>query len=106
MAPFAGRGDNMIKLRGINVWPEGVFEIAKDVPGTTDDWFARAVRIDNRDELILSIVADASVVPEVEAKLRDRLGVRIGVEAVGAGELDAWTEAGTAAKLKRFRDER
>jgi hypothetical protein len=66
----------------------------------------RAVRIDNRDELILSVVADEAVVPEVESKLRDRLGVRITVEAVRPGALDAWTEAGTAAKLKRFRDDR
>ena len=22
MAPFAGRADNMVKLRGVNVWPE------------------------------------------------------------------------------------
>jgi phenylacetate-CoA ligase len=106
MAPFAGRGDNMIKLRGINVWPEGVFEIAKDVPGTTDDWFARAVRVDNRDELIFHIVADAAAGPAVEARLRDRLGVKIQVEVARPGELDAWTEVGTAAKLKRFRDDR
>ena len=26
--PFAGRGDNMVKLRGVNVWPEAVGEIA------------------------------------------------------------------------------
>ena len=24
MAPFAGRADNMVKLRGVNVWPEAV----------------------------------------------------------------------------------
>ena len=24
MGPFTGRGDNMIKLRGVNVWPEGI----------------------------------------------------------------------------------
>ena len=24
MGPFAGRGDNMVKLRGVNVWPEAV----------------------------------------------------------------------------------
>ena len=28
MAPFAGRADNMVKLRGVNVWPEAVGEIA------------------------------------------------------------------------------
>lgn len=106
MAPFAGRGDNMIKLRGINVWPEGVFEIAKEVPGTTDDWFARAVRVDNRDELVFHIVGDAEAGPAVEQKLRDRLGVKIAVEMARPGELDAWTEVGVAAKLKRFRDER
>ena len=33
MGPFAGRGDNMVKLRGINVWPEGVGEIACAVDG-------------------------------------------------------------------------
>jgi phenylacetate-CoA ligase len=106
MAPFAGRGDNMIKLRGINVWPEGVFEIAKEVPGTTDDWFARAVRVDNRDELIFHIVGDESAKDAVEQKLRDRLGVKIAVEMARPGELDAWTEVGVAAKLKRFRDDR
>ncbi|MCU1484103.1 MAG: hypothetical protein JWN67_849 [Actinomycetia bacterium] len=106
MAPFAGRGDNMIKLRGINVWPEGVFEIAKDVPGTTDDWFARAVRVENRDELIFHIVGDAEAGPAVEARLRDRLGVKIQVEMAQPGSLDEWTEIGVAAKLKRFRDDR
>jgi phenylacetate-CoA ligase len=106
MAPFAGRGDNMVKLRGINVWPEGVAEVAMSVPGVTDDWFVRAVRVDNRDELLLSIVAEPGVGPAVEAKLKDRLGVKIAVEVVRAGELDAWTEVGVAAKLKRFRDDR
>lgn len=106
MAPFAGRGDNMVKLRGINVWPEAVGDIAMSVPGVQPDWFVRAVRVDNRDELILSVVGDEGVGPAVEAKLRDRLGVKIAVEVVRPGELDALTEVGTAAKLKRFRDER
>jgi hypothetical protein len=42
----------------------------------------------------------------VEEKLRDRLGVRIDVQVVAPGSLDPHTGAGTAAKLKRFRDER
>ena len=53
-----------------------------------------------------TLLAHVDEVGAVEAKLRDRLGVRIAVEAVRPGQLDAWTEVGTAAKLKRFRDER
>src|SRR4029078_10693480 len=56
MAPFAGRGDNMVKLRGVNVGPEAVGELAMTVDGVAPDWFVRAVRRDERDELIVSVV--------------------------------------------------
>ena len=42
MGPFSGRGDNMVKLRGINVWPEGVGEVACAVDGIEPDYFVRA----------------------------------------------------------------
>ena len=112
MAPFAGRGDNMVKLRGVNVWPEAVGELALSVDGVAPDWFVRAVRRDRRDELVLSVVSerDSSAFPAiataVETRLRDRLGVRIAVEVVAPGTLDAWTEVDVSPKLKRFRDER
>ena len=112
MAPFAGRADNMVKLRGVNVWPEGVGEIAMSVPGVAPDWFVRAVRADNRDELIVSVVSDrdpsefAAVGAAVEDRLKERLGVRIAAEVVRPGALDEWTEVNVAPKLKRFRDER
>jgi phenylacetate-CoA ligase len=112
MAPFAGRADNMVKLRGVNIWPEAVGEIAMSVDGVAPDWFVRAVRHDNRDELVLSVVSERdpasfpAIADEVADRLKERLGVRIGVEVVAPGALDAWTEVGTAPKLKRFRDER
>jgi phenylacetate-CoA ligase len=112
MAPFAGRADNMVKLRGVNVWPEAVGELALSVEGVAPDWFVRAVRRDGRDELELSVVSgrDPSAFPAiaaaVETRLKDRLGVRIGVEVVVPGALDAWTEVDVSPKLKRFRDER
>jgi phenylacetate-CoA ligase len=112
MAPFAGRADNMVKLRGINVWPEAVGDLALAVPGVGRDWFVRAVRRGDRDEMVLSVVGegDRSKWPElrsaVETKLKDALGVRIGVEVVEPGALDEWTGAGTSPKLRRFRDDR
>jgi phenylacetate-CoA ligase len=112
MAPFAGRGDNMVKLRGVNVWPEAVGDIAVTVDGVAPDYFVRAVREHNRDEMILSVVSDRraadhdAIRTAVEQRLKDCLGVRIRVEVVEPGALDPLTEAGTAPKFKRFRDDR
>ncbi|HMG27333.1 MAG TPA: hypothetical protein VKH36_11030, partial [Acidimicrobiia bacterium] len=112
MAPFAGRADNMVKLRGVNVWPESIGQIAMSVPGVAPDWFVRAVRTDNRDELIVSVVSKRdhaefdAIAAAVEHRLKERLGVRIGAEVVEPGKLDAWTEVDMSPKLKRFRDER
>jgi phenylacetate-CoA ligase len=112
MGPFGGRGDNMVKLRGVNVWPEAVGEIALSVPGVAPDWFVRAVRVDNRDELVVSVVSDRdpaefpAIAAAVEERLKERLGVRIAADVVRPGELDAWTGADVSPKFKRFRDER
>ncbi len=112
MGPFAGRADNMVKLRGVNVWPEAVGEIAMDDSRLERDYFVRAFREGNRDEMVVHVVtrADAeqhaAIAADVAARLKERLGVRIGVELAAPGELDAWTEMHSAPKPKRFRDER
>jgi phenylacetate-CoA ligase len=112
MGEFAGRGDNMVKLRGVNVWPEAVGEIALSVPGVAPDWFVRAVRVENHDELVVSVASDRdpdefpAIAAAVEERLKERLGVRIASDVVRPGELDAWTEVNVSPKLKRFRDER
>jgi len=112
MAPFAGRGDNMVKLRGVNIWPEALGRIAATVEGVTTDYFVRARREGGRDELFLSVVSDAGPArwPEIRAalerRLSDDLGVKISAEIVAPGTLDGLTGVGTEAKAKRFRDER
>jgi phenylacetate-CoA ligase len=112
MGPFAGRGDNMVKLRGINVWPEAVGEVAAGVDGATTDYFVRMVDHDGRDQMVATVVSDRdasefdAIRQSIERRLRERLGVRIGVEVVAPGSLDAWTEVRTQPKPKRFRDER
>lgn len=112
ITPFAGRGDNMVKLRGINVWPESIGRIATVVEGATPDYFVRAVRRDGRDELVAMIAVTVAerdrpdLQATIERQLQDQLGVRIAVELVAPGDLDPLTGAGSEAKLKRFRDER
>jgi phenylacetate-CoA ligase len=112
MAPFAGRGDNMIKLRGVNVWPEALGRIAAEQAGLGPDYFVRAVREANRDELWLHVTSDrpeaefGALGSGLEALLREKLGVRIGVRIERPGALDEWTGLNRSPKLKRFRDER
>lgn len=112
MAPFAGRGDNMVKLRGVNLWPEALGEIATAVDGVTDDYFVRATRDGNRDEVTVTVVSDralgehSAIADRLATVLRDTTGVKIGVEVVQPGELDELTGFGTVAKLVRFKDER
>jgi phenylacetate-CoA ligase len=102
----------MVKLRGVNVWPEALGDIAVSVPGATNDFFVRAIRRNNRDELIVAVVSgrDAAEYPAVAsaigARLKEELGLAIVVEVVAPGSLDVDTGVNVAAKLRRFRDER
>jgi len=112
MAPFAGRGDNMVKLRGVNLWPEALGEIATAVDEVGDDWFVVASRADGRDEITVHVVSHADptrfdeIADRVAARLHEATGVRIGASVVAPGALDHLTGFGTAAKLVRFRDDR
>ncbi|MEM7142864.1 MAG: hypothetical protein AAF548_17705 [Actinomycetota bacterium] len=110
MAPFAGRGDNMVKLRGVNIWPEALGDIVSDIDGVSDDYFVVARRDGNRDEMTVMVTTDAAdrdtLAERVATRLHEVVGVKIGAEVVGLGELDALTGFGTAAKLVRFRDDR
>ncbi|MBW2424663.1 MAG: hypothetical protein JRG86_10460 [Deltaproteobacteria bacterium] len=112
MGPFSGRGDNMVKLRGVNVWPEALGEIVMQHQKVTDDYFVRAVRKDNRDEMIVAVASPApasdydSLREDLEAMLKEKIGVRFEVEVHPPGALDADTEIHTSPKPKRFRDER
>lgn len=112
MGPFAGRGDNMVKLRGVNVWPEAVGDIACSVEGVLPDFFVRAVRQNNRDELVVSVASELDperfepIREEIERRLQQQLGLKIAATVVAKGALDADTELHTSPKPKRFRDER
>jgi phenylacetate-CoA ligase len=112
MGRFAGRGDNMVKLRGINIWPEAVGAVALAVPGVESDYFVRVQRVGNRDEMTVSVVSACTgdervaLAAAVEHALRTRFGLKISVEIAVPGALDELTQFHTSPKPIRFRDER
>jgi hypothetical protein len=62
--------------------------------------------------MVVSVASEApagefpAIRAELEARLKEELGLRIRAEVVALGALDAWTEIHTSPKPKRFRDER
>ncbi len=112
IAPFQGRGDNMIRLRGVNLWPEGIGRVARTVDGVGDDYFVR--REDAADGEAVTVLVTATVPRDdwghlagaVRDRLRAELGVRIGAQVVTREHMDELTGAGRRAKLRRFEDDR
>ena len=109
--PVRRPGDTMVKLRGVNVWPEGIGAVATSVEGIyPTTWYGRHRRRAGRTrrhggERRWSADRRPAIAEAVGGACADRLGVRIGVEIVARGALDAVTGQ-DRAKAKRFVDER
>ena len=104
-----GRSDNMVKLRGINVYPTAVGETLRDVPGTTGEFVCRVDRVDGREEMTVLVEArgDATgLATALRDLLRRRLGVDLPVEVVAPGALGPLTGIEHRQKPIRLIDNR
>jgi phenylacetate-CoA ligase len=108
-----GRSDNMVKLRGVNIFPEAIGAIVSADPHSNGEYVCilegNAV---GREEMTVMVeVLDDSVPrPELESQLETRLkealSVKLNVLAVGRGELDHLTGLSQNSKIKRLIDKR
>lgn len=115
MDHFLGRSDDMVKLRGTNVFPMACVGAVTSDDRTTGEWLCVVERteagLDIRDEMTVKVEtkADAADVvglrAQLEARLRSDLGVKVTVELVPAGSLAAYTY-GREGKAKRLIDRR
>jgi phenylacetate-CoA ligase len=112
-AGVLGRSDNMVKLRGINVYPLALAAILNDRPEFAGEYICRARRnADGRDEMtvIIETRADAARTRELglafETLLSQRVGVALQVELVAPGETAPLTQVDSRQKPLRLIDER
>lgn len=114
---FQGRSDTMVKLRGVNVWPEACGEIIAKNPRTNGEYFCFVERdakdgYPERDEMTILVepytdsVDFYSLKFELEEDLKKKFGVKINVEVEPLAYLESYTGRGHRAKLKRFEDRR
>ena len=103
----------MVKLRGVNVFPEAIGATVVDDARTNGEYFCFIDRsgeagIDRLDVWIeVNDGADRDVVrSDFERRLKEVLGVKVAVTPVGRGELDAYTGTSRSSKVKRLLDRR
>jgi phenylacetate-CoA ligase len=109
---YRGRSDTMVKLRGLNIWPEDVGRVVCEDPRVLPDWFVIVERRGNRDEMIVQVETKVPVADydglrdQLEDRLRSQLEIKILVEPVAPGVTDAATGKGVVGKMRRIRDDR
>jgi phenylacetate-CoA ligase len=87
-----GRCDDMVVVRGVNIFPSAVEEVVRSCRGVAE-YCVELRTVRSLTELVLQIepepqVQDVSeLVGRLESALRDAFGLRIAVTAVALGEL-------------------
>jgi phenylacetate-CoA ligase len=108
---FLGRSDQMVKLRGINVYPTAIAAFLGQHPAATGEYVCRVTRSGDRDELTVVVEvrpghAEAGLAGQFRHLLRQKLGVEVAVELVGPGETAGLTGIEARQKPVRLVDER
>ena len=112
IAGFQGRSDNMVKLRGVNVYPTAIGAHLADHPAALGEYVCRVTREGHRDSMtvMIEVGADALGEPRIAADLaallRRELGVEVDVEIVPAGGTSMFTQIEARQKPIRLFDER
>ena len=108
---FLGRSDNMVKLRGINLFPTGIGALlVEHVPQATGEFLCRVARQEGRDAMTVQLeirgTAEDGLRARLEETLRIRLGVEVGVALCPPGTLAALTQVESRQKPIRLIDDR
>ena len=107
---FLGRSDNMVKLRGINVFPSAIGSMFPNAGELTGEFICRAERDEQgRDDLVIVVEttgdpASAALTEAIRASVRQKLGIDVVVELQPAGALAAVTQVESRQKPIRLLD--
>jgi phenylacetate-CoA ligase len=109
-----GRSDNMVKLRGVNVFPEAIGAIVLDDPRTNGEYVCILETTDavGREDMTVKVevasdsVARKELASDLAARFKEALSVKLPVEIVDRGALDALTGLSSTSKIKRLLDQR
>ncbi len=103
---FMGRSDNMVKIKGINFFPQALGPLLDEVPQFLGEYICRV----NADGLLTVTVevseGDQNLSNGMQALLKRKLGIEVALELASKGETAALTEIDRRQKPIRLIDER
>ncbi|MFC7921234.1 phenylacetate--CoA ligase PaaK [Streptomyces cinereoruber] len=107
MEKVTGRSDDMIVLRGVNLFPTQIEEIVLRTPAVAPHFQLRLTREGRLDALTVRVEARADATPgwraeaarTIAAAVKDGIGVSVGVEVVDPGTLER-----SVGKIRRIVD--
>ncbi len=107
---FMGRSDNMVKIRGINIFPHGVGPMLDEHPAFAKEFICHARRDEaGRDRFVVVAEAtsgDPAVAQAFGDILKRKIGIEVDVELVAKGETAGLTQIDVRQKPIRLIDER
>jgi phenylacetate-CoA ligase len=108
-----GRNDNMVKLRGVNVFPEAIGATVVADARSNGEYFCFVDRVGaagvERMDVWIEVhdgVERDGFRADLERRLKEVLGIKVGVTPVAKGELDRHTGTSQSSKVKRVLDRR
>lgn len=110
---FLGRSDNMVKLRGINVYPTAIGAMLEQRQEFISEYICR-VDVDDSGRETMSVLAEVSIDKSeykdlalvFEALLKQKIGIEVAVELYSEGGTATLTEIDSRQKPKRLIDNR
>lgn len=101
-----GRSDDMLKIKGVNVYPGQIEDVLKETKGASSEYQVRLTRMEARDHMLLKVEAEVGLdfkqlAERLGANFKKRIGILIDVQVVPLGELPR-----SEKKSKRVFDER
>lgn len=116
MDHFLGRSDDMVKIRGTNVFPEACGKAIIGDERMTGEWLCVVEKfrgdLEIRDEMTVKVEYKSestdkeNLKSDLEQRLHSVLGIRIGVELVPPGDLKMYTTSEKEGKIRRLLDKR
>ena len=95
-----GRADDMLIVRGVNVYPSALADVLHRFPGVAE-YKVIVTREGAMDEIALQVECPSAMISEIQEELHIALNLRIPIEAVALGTLPRFE-----LKAKRVEDRR